>query len=1205
MKRRTSGRWIVACAGLTLLGALRADPVDLAGADLRIEAVGDLAAAADGYVNTADGTATLTLAFDDDVPALPSVSGAIRLVKLGTGTVTFPEARTYTGGTVVSNGFLAVSEPAWLGAEDGAVELAGGGLSFARTTGGEIKLLRAVTVAPGTTGTLCNAAGGDRLGVGNAYVSFRNATLRLARTGDETKTAAFSIVRTNNSNYNANGLATGGTLDVGPGTTLGVWEGDVFGGANHQADITLVVREGASVNSGGNHTPLTPKVVLEGGSRLLTSGSLRGGGESTAGVENLIRTASWKNYDFTRTVTVVPGSLTGASTAVVEAANVHLAPDTQEAVIDVRAGAVLEVQASLWPAQNRTNRSLRKRGAGTLRLCRPLNIGGALTVEAGTLQLAEGTSLGAVSSVTVAPEARVELTDGTALPLPPSPVSPGGFLATAEVWFDATRLTDYADGETVRSVLNFGTVGGSFGAFPRSDVRRPTYAATALNGRPALYFPGGSGGGGLFLDAYTNHTDQITIYLAMQWDGWTDDDGGANCRWHGALSLGPGQIEGQIAQNQEDYGVPGVVYVQFDQTFDLVNFRYSDGVQQLYPKFDGTPTAQEPILLGFARAGKEHVASSWWTDAYPAFRRVAGTAGMPDYNIDCIGLGTRLAYATDAASGTALVKPNTTRALRGWIGELLVFSRALTDAERAYVERYLQRKWGASALEAVEAPAVETTAEATVTVSVPEGSEAAFGTQNGSRAEDGTSARRLVKGGTGTLALAGVVDAYETVRAEAGTLKPRARRGAASAAAVWLDADDATTVEADDGGRIVRVANKGSKGGFFVQNPLQAANAPTPCPLPTRGTLGGRSALVFDGDAALALADAVPVTTNRRAVCLLAVCVRDGFEATAGKGYWGCPFALYDTSRKTFDDGNGYHWEELDGMTKLYNADGAGHGYETPYRCADGAPYVFGHWEELNCGLFGFDYALPDGTLTNDCRVVGGGPNTALLYDLVQLGGRCRDGGVPQWYGTGNTNNRMWRGRIGELIIFDRSPSRDQVAETVAYLRKKWLGLGTGSVTPPTFLTGGETAEPAPGTTVAWNGTAEPAPGTAAWNGTVESAPGTAVAWDVASGATLACDGAPLTLGVVTLADGATLARTDLADAAAFRLFDADSLTFGGTVAVSAPSFPSGDVTLLTAASVSGTPTWSLMGTGAGSRKVTRRGSSFVITAPGLCLLIR
>ena len=60
MKRRTSGRWIVACAGLALLGALRAAPVDLAGADLRVEAVGDLAA--DGYVNTAEGTATLTLA---------------------------------------------------------------------------------------------------------------------------------------------------------------------------------------------------------------------------------------------------------------------------------------------------------------------------------------------------------------------------------------------------------------------------------------------------------------------------------------------------------------------------------------------------------------------------------------------------------------------------------------------------------------------------------------------------------------------------------------------------------------------------------------------------------------------------------------------------------------------------------------------------------------------------------------------------------------------------------------------------------------------------------------------------------------------------------------------------------------------------------------------------------------------------------------
>lgn len=1168
MKRRISGRWMVACAGLALLGALRADPVDLAGADLRVEAAGNLAA--DGYVNTADAVATLTLAFDDDAAALPSLSGAIRLVKLGVGTVTFPAARAYTGGTVVSNGFLAAAEPAWLGAEDGAITLAGGGLSFGRTTGEAIKLLRAVTVAAGTTGTLRNAAGGDQLDFGNSYVSFKDATLRLARAGDETKTAAFNIVRKDSSSWQGNGLATGGTLDVGPGTTLGVWEGDVFGGANHQTDITLVVREGASVNAGGNHTPLTPHVVLEGGSRLLTDGGLRGGGETTAGVENLIRTVSWKNYDFNRTVTVVLGSLTGASTATVEAANVHLAPFSQEAVIDVEAGAVLDVRASLWPAQNQTNRSLRKRGAGTLRLCRPLNIGGALAVEAGALQLAEGTSLGAVAAVTVSPGARVELTDGTALSLPPGPVSPGGFLATADVWFDASRLMGYTDGAAVSSVPNLGAAGGTFGAFPRSDVRRPTYAAAALNGRPALYFPGGSGGGGLFLDAYTNHTDRITLYLAMKWDGWTDNDEGAFCHWHGPLSLGPATWTAAT----EDYGVHGVTYVQWDATFDSVGFRHSDGITQTFPRFDGTPPTQTPILLGFSRAGTEHAACSWWTDTFPAFRRVVDTAERPAYTIDCIGLGTRLAYEADAASGTARVKPNANRALRGWIGELLVFSRTLSEEERAYVERYLQRKWGASAQEAVAAPAVAATPEATAAVSVPEGATAALVAQ-GDAGGDGPSARRLVKDGAGTLALAGEVDAYAAVCAAAGAVKPRAARGAASVAAIWLDADDAATVVADAEGRVVRVANKGSKGGFFAQNPHQAADAPSLCPTPRQGTLGERAALAFDGDAALALVDAAPATTNRRAVCLFAVCVRDGFEATEGKGYWGCPFALYDTSRATFDDGNGYHWEELGETYKLYNAGGAGHGWDSPYRCADGAPYVFGHWEELNMGLFGADYALPDGTLTNDVRSASGS-NKPLLYDLVQLGGRCREGGVPQWYGQGSAGNRMWRGRIGELIVFDRSPARDQVAEIAAYLRKKWLGLGAGSATPPACLTGGGAADP-----------------------------GTAAAWEVAAGATLACDGAPLALGDVTLQDGAALARTDVADAGTFRLFDAASLSLGGAVSVYAPSFPSGDVTLLTAASVSGTPTWSLAGDGAGARKVTRRGTAFVITAPSLYLLIR
>ncbi len=247
------------------------------------------------------------------------------------------------------------------------------------------------------------------------------------------------------------------------------------------------------------------------------------------------------------------------------------------------------------------------------------------------------------------------------------------------------------------------------------------------------------------------------------------------------------------------------------------------------------------------------------------------------------------------------------------------------------------------------------------------------------------------------------------------------------------------------------------------------------------------------------------------------------------------------------------------------------------YRCADGAPYVFGHWEEVNWARFGFDYVHADGTVTNDVRSVASGANNALLYDLVQLGGRCNAGGVPQWYGTGSDANRMWHGRVGELIVFDRSPSRAEVAETAAYLRAKWLG--GGEATPPAFLTGGDPEAPAPGT---------------------------AAAWSVASDAALACEGETLALGDVALADGAGLARTDLvADAAAFRLFDALSLAFGGAVSVSAPSFPSGDVTLLTAEAVTGAPAWSLAEPGAGTRKVTRRGTAYVIVAPGLCLILR
>lgn len=1179
------GKWAYAvgsamCAVVFGLAA-RADSVDLAGKDMRVVSAADLAA--DGYVNSAEQTATLTLDFDDDVAALPSVAGAIRLVKLGAGTVAFATAQTYTGGTVVSNGLLSVGDQNWIGAPSAPITLAGGGLALLRAEKKGITLNRSVVVAPGATGTLAAQAEGGELSFANTSVVFKAATLRLAAYG--TGTAWFNIARNaNGSSYNSTGNGNGGAVVVEPNAWLNLYEGDAFGGANHQTDITLHIREGGVVSSGGNHSPLTRNVILEGGGRITATNLRLNGLADGRRVENMLDATTWQNLDLTRRLTVVPGSLTGAAEAVLDAPNVHLAPNDQDAVFDIQAGATLVVDSQLWPAHAQSNRSLRKTGTGTMELRRPLNIGGRFRVEEGTLRLADNTALGVIAGLDVSPNARIELGHGALVDTAPALTFPGSFLATADVWFDAAQLCGYADGDTVSTVTNRGTVGGLFGAFPfGNDFGRPTYAANALNGGPAIYCRGGGNGSGLYLD-YTNKTDKLTVFFVMRWDGFENEcaegfagNQGDNYWWHGPLAMGPATLEDKTASS-EDYGIRNRFYFQW--TGNLGTFgTYFVGQRSFDSTMDGTPTPDRPLVIGAVRDDTTIRSFSWWTDDSPAFKETSATAEATPWNIECIGLGTRLAYTNGK------VKPNANRALKGWIGELIVFSRTLSDDETAFVQRYLQRKWGGSEQAAVAMPEVEG-GDATVHVSVADGAEAVVNLILPSaekRSEKVLSDQRIAKVGAGRLGVRAGVDAVDRIDVREGTALFNAE---ASAAAIWVDASDADTVTlADDHETVTAVRNKGHLGGVFKPNPYVVPGK-SACPAPKYGALGERGALAFDGNSALAL-EASPTETTSREFFVCAALVRDSYVDEGGKGKWGGPIAFYSKSEtgQDIEGTTGFHTEEVleNGLTKLSIGSRNGFNGNLKYDIADGTPFVFSCWETSMAKgtVAGKSAGVDVANETNDVDSVvalQGGTSAAMVYDIVQLGGRLQGGGAPQWRGFGDTANRMWNGRIGEMIVFDRHPARDQVAASIAYLRKKWLGAGDGSATPPAFLTGGAVADAA----------------------------GKPAAWHVSADATLATAGKPAEIGPVALADGAALARENVVDAVdAFRLFDTPSLAFDGTVTVSAPAFPVGDVTLLTADAVTGTPVWQLVGEKSSGRKVSRRGSDYVITAPGLFIFVR
>ncbi|MGN0851769.1 MAG: autotransporter-associated beta strand repeat-containing protein [Kiritimatiellia bacterium] len=1140
------------------LGALHAEVIDLNGSPLTITNVADLNA--DGY--TSETEATLTLILDDDVTA-PAISGAIKLVKLGSGTLTFDAAQEYTGGTLVSGGSIAVESADWLGGEGGTITLEGGGIDFVGTDA--LTVSRAMTITPGSTGTIRRPAGSATLKLVTYAVVFKGATLKLERGGDE-GTAYIKFERVNSSQFSGNGNATGGTLSVGAGVVVDLSEGDVIGGAGTQLDFTLRVCEGGVVTAYNAHSPLGPKVVLEGGSRL-TATSLRSP-DSTTGIENLFNTSTWKNFDFCRKVTVVPGSLTGAAKAIVDAPCIHLATTAEGicAEFEVAADAELFIDSTLWPNYGGKSRWIRKYGQGTLTLGRPLSNNGVIQVEEGTLRLDNKTYLGN-AKLKVVPGARVELADGTILTDEFDSLSPGGFLSSAEVWFDATRIDAVADGTTLSMTPNLGSAHGVFGPFPYGSSSQPTYAASAINGRPALYFSGT----GYYL-GYTNKTDQITVFIVMKWDGWPEEvSAGEHHKWHGPYSMVPLYREGYTG---EDYSTPGVLYPSWGTSFTTeFTYRYPNGTDMLYAAFDGadTLTGTETLISGFSRRGNAFSASTWTSDERSSdFKTSVASKSYVNYNIEALSLGGRVVY--DNPAGYARLNPN--RALKGWIGEFIVFSRCLDDDEMGFVQRYLQRKWGDSAQEAIAEPEVESRFT-DIFLTVADADTAAANLKNGGTSENG---HRVVKEGTGRCTFVGTHSAARRVQVKEGEVVVSAKSGATCGAAIWLDASDASTVTRNDAGEVVRVANKGNFGGAFVQNTSKKSNAPSLTPVPKLGQIGSLDALDFDGNSCLALREFKPAVDSRRVLCIFGAMTRDSYVHEGGKGRWGGPFSLYLSSNTEDDNGVSgdvnFHWEEGQGTYSM-KVDG-----DLVADIPNGAPYVFSTWQEYNNKNYQFDY-LDGETLTNAFKMVRN--NTAyasvpaLKYDVVNLGGRATGDGAPQWYGMDNGNNRLWDGKIGEFIVLDRSPAQSDVIAIVSYLREKWIN-GNSAAEPPAFLTGGTGADPAPGAEADW---------------------------EFGADATLELPDEALAFGQVAFADGADVVLPETVSAAD-GLLTAAEVAFGGTVNLVVPQVPATEVKVMTAAETTGNAVWNLSGhANVAGWTVRHSGTDYILGRRSLLVIIR
>ena len=1149
MNRRQMGAW--ACAVVVGFCAVcgRAE-----------EVVGVRELTADTVLTNLTGTGTITCSAAQPVTLTlhstansefnGTISGAIRIVKTGTEQLRLKSqaVSSFSGGLEIEAGIY--SQVAAVGS--GPITVRGNG--------------NLVFMVGGTLTNQLAVAGKGKLGV------WRGATLRFARMPD---------LRGAEVTFTDGGIfyfPAPLTSAVAGGTVFAVDKGvlSLPEGAFGKGDDLLV---SALSLTAGQYDNVTDEDKLGFLSRLHARGtvtlpdlSLAGGRRPLAGDPIPVEIADTAQGD-PRTLTPPPafvfgGRVTVTADTVIDGVAVEVASEAAPTEIFVAAGKTLTLSNAVVQTAGAGPGGLLKTGAGTLAFHDVLDIEGRMDVMDGTV--AFGTGVQTITPATLglvhAPSV-VRFGDGAVADLRLGRTSNvhTGFLATAGIWFDAAALRG-REGTVVSAVPNFGTAGGAFTtmfAFGQTG-QAPTFSAAGLAGKPALTFNGRQS---LALAAYTNTSDQITVFTVLQCDAYYPSADGRGL-WVGFFSTCTPNAD-YLGKYGEDETDPGSLHTSFaqqlDATYDTVAKTFSrlsvrQGGRTLYTlDAQGQLPIGAPFLFAHRREGAAHAGSLYW-DAAAAEVTAGGTAETGAFTARLFSLGGRLTRAG---------QPNVGRMFTGKIGELLVFDRALTSAETAFVKAYLKNKWFGTALDA----ALETEEEPTVpqqraALDVPAGTAHVALVK-----ADAAQALLLSKTGAGCLGFSDAGGAARRLDVQEGALalRPPEQAVASGKAVIWLDADNRDSMTLDAAGAVVAARNLGTAGGTFT---LSTANGGGPY-LTDGSGINGRRTLAFDNQSALWLASYTNNSDNARNLHLYGVFQRNGM-----KQQWGGPISFScatDTETDHQVRGN-FHIEDTTATTvklffgttgtssaELYALEG-----ENPF--VDGEPFLFVSHQGATWTANAFIRAGLDDLAATPWLAQSGQKLTAPRITLCQLGGRLK-GGVPQ-DGRNGTDKRLWAGWLGEFIVFDRALQRGEEVQLLDYLRRKWSGKGEGSDTPPACLRRTSAA----GRTHAGLDLA--------------LASGTALQVGVTNQplASLALEG----VAVTSELDGEA-ARGPL-----FALAGGADLT--GALAFETDRFPSGGVTFFTyGTSVSGTPAWTFAGERgdlmrARDEKSARR---YVFAAPG------
>uniref|UniRef100_A4WZS3 Deoxyuridine 5'-triphosphate nucleotidohydrolase Dut n=1 Tax=Cereibacter sphaeroides (strain ATCC 17025 / ATH 2.4.3) TaxID=349102 RepID=A4WZS3_CERS5 len=416
-----------------------------------------------GTIRVAEGDqASFTGVIADDDPAAPG-----RLTKTGDGRLELTGTNSYSGGTSVTGGTLAIASDTALGAAEGDLTLDGGTLETTAdvTSGRDIQLGAA-------GGTLDVTAGHETVLAGTVADAADGTPGALTKTGD----GRLELTGTNS--YSGGTSVTGGTLAIASDAALGAAEGDLTldGGT---LETTADVTSGRDIQLGAAGGTLD----VTAGHETVLAGTVADAADGTPGA--LTKTGDGRleltgTNSYSGGTSVTGGTLAIASDAALGAAEGDLTLDggTLEATGNMTLARTLlvgEAGGTLEVGGSRTVRAtgilagsgdLAKTGSGSF-------LFSGMGLHTGALSILEGTfgtsGILLADSISVASGARLDASNRVA-----ADIEVAGTLAVNEAvsTLTLTRNMTLQENATLELDIDgraFSTEGGA-GSYDRIDV---------------------------------------------------------------------------------------------------------------------------------------------------------------------------------------------------------------------------------------------------------------------------------------------------------------------------------------------------------------------------------------------------------------------------------------------------------------------------------------------------------------------------------------------------------------------------------------------------------------------------------------------------------------------------------------------------------------------------------------------------------------